>query len=74
MQFIDGYSLKSWMERKQDIKTRDAKKMFHMVKPILEALSYTHKHTIHRDIKPANIMVDRSGETLLMDFGIRHGH
>ncbi len=44
--------------------------MFHMVKPILEALSYTHKHTIHRDIKPANIMVDRSGETLLMDFGI----
>ncbi|NPA60835.1 MAG: SUMF1/EgtB/PvdO family nonheme iron enzyme [Epsilonproteobacteria bacterium] len=70
MQFIDGYSLKSWMERNQDIKTRDAKKMFHMVKPILEALSYTHKYTIHRDIKPANIMVDRSGETLLMDFGI----
>lgn len=70
MQFIDGYDLKAWMKRNNKIESRDAKKMFNLIKPIFEALSHAHNYTIHRDIKPANIMLDYSGDIYLMDFGI----
>ena len=71
MQFIDGYDLKAWMKNNRDIKSRDAKEMFRLIKPIFDALFHAHKYTIHRDIKPANIMLDSTdGHIYLMDFGI----
>jgi Tfp pilus assembly protein PilF len=36
-----------------------------------DALDYTHaRGVIHRDIKPANVMIDNTGTTKIMDFGI----
>jgi len=38
---------------------------------VLEAVAHAHANLIvHRDIKPSNVMVDKSGQAKLLDFGI----
>jgi serine/threonine protein kinase len=44
---------------------------FRLLKPVAQALAHAHENQIiHRDVKPANILVSRSGEPMLSDFGI----
>ncbi len=46
-----------------------------MLLPALEAVAYAHsRDVIHRDLKPSNILMDRRGNSRVMDFGIAvHG-
>ena len=42
-----------------------------IIRRLADALDYAHQQgVVHRDVKPANIILDASGEPLLMDFGL----
>lgn len=68
MEYLDGLSLKAF--------TRGAKrlplaKVVGIGADIAEALDYAHRQgVIHRDVKPANIMLLKTGDIKLTDFGM----
>jgi len=67
MALIEGHSLADW-EKDRSV---DPQKAAEIVWKLAKALAIVHAQGIvHRDIKPSNVMIDRSGEPLLMDFGL----
>ncbi|MCQ2464337.1 MAG: Stk1 family PASTA domain-containing Ser/Thr kinase [Oscillospiraceae bacterium] len=68
MEYIDGITLKEYMESQQKLEWKEAS---HFIIQILRALGLAHnKGIIHRDIKPQNIMMFEDGTIKVMDFGI----
>lgn len=68
MEYIDGITLKDYIERQHDIKWKEA---VHFIGQILAALQHAHeKGIIHRDVKPQNIMLLQDGTIKVTDFGI----
>jgi len=68
MEYVDGQTLRQLLSSGRRLLPERA---LEITAGILSALDYSHRHGIvHRDIKPANVMLTRSGEVKVMDFGI----
>ncbi len=68
MEYIDGITLKEYIEREGVLKWKEA---LHYTVQILRALQHAHdKGIVHRDIKPHNVMLLMDGTIKMMDFGI----
>ena len=68
MEFVDGVSLDKLIDSAGPLPDDLALLIFHEAS---KALKYAHdRGVVHRDIKPANILVSKTGEVKLTDFGI----
>ena len=70
MEYMRGEDLKSLIRR---IGQFTAGKAIFIARQVCEGLAEAHKlGVVHRDLKPQNIMIDREGNSHIMDFGIAH--
>ena len=68
MQYVDGQSLQALIDSGKPFSPQE---IIHTLKPVSDALDFAHQNGIvHRDIKPANILIDKSGQPFLADFGV----
>ncbi len=67
-QYYEGEQLKQRLQRETKLKQFDAVKI---TDQILDGIGYAHKNNIiHRDLNPSNLLIDKDGNTKIMDFGI----
>ena len=67
MDYIDGQSLQEIVKEKGVLNESLAVRY---IKQVAEALRYIHnQNRLHLDVKPGNIMVDKSEQAILIDFG-----
>jgi serine/threonine-protein kinase len=67
MEYVNGRTLAQLLRQGP----LDADHAATLAADVAAALSFAHAHgVVHRDIKPANVLIDRSGQVKVTDFGI----
>jgi formylglycine-generating enzyme required for sulfatase activity/predicted Ser/Thr protein kinase len=72
LEYVDGGSLEEWFEKNRKpgggVPPIEAQ---HMLDQILQGLQHAHEAgLVHRDLKPANVLLEKSGEAKISDFGL----
>jgi len=71
MEYIDGVTLDDMIKDGRKIPVGEAVRI---ISEVLDILDTAHRKDIfHRDIKPSNVMIDKSGNVKIIDFGIAKG-
>ncbi len=80
MELVDGLDLKSLLDQLQKHKRRPGiREALFIVMELCSALGHAHElcdergaqlNIVHRDVSPPNVMLTKSGEVKLMDFGL----
>jgi len=70
MEYIEGETLTSLLQRQGKLPSAEAARI---IQQVCLALDAAHSEgVIHRDLKPGNIMQDKDGRIFVMDFGLAH--
>lgn len=67
-EYVDGPSLKVWLETRGVLDARQALEVLGQVGSALERAAA--QGIVHRDIKPGNLLVTRAGDVKVADFGL----
>lgn len=68
MELIEGITLKSYIEKKELL---DSKEAIGIAIQVAQGIAAAHEqHIIHRDIKPQNMIISKDGKVRVADFGI----
>ncbi|MDD8015945.1 MAG: protein kinase [Acidobacteriota bacterium] len=68
MEYVPGEDLKSMIEMTRGLSVTTA---VDIARQVCEGLAEAHRaKVVHRDVKPGNIVIDKSGNAKIMDFGL----
>ena len=68
MEYVEGEDLKAFIRRSGHLTPAKA---ISIARQVAEGLSEAHRlGVVHRDLKPQNVMIDREGNSKIMDFGL----
>ncbi|MGD2136471.1 MAG: protein kinase, partial [Gemmatimonadales bacterium] len=69
MQYVQGSTLAEWMEDREKVPERDARRI---IGEVAAALAAAHQREfVHRDVKPSNVLLEQeSGRAYVADFGV----
>lgn len=72
LEYIDGGSVEEWFEKnRQPGGGAPSAEVQRLMDQILQGLQHAHEAgVIHRDLKPANVLLEKSGEAKISDFGL----
>lgn len=72
LEYVDGGSLEDWFHNHTDKGGRaPAADVQRIIMQVLQGLAHAHSAgVIHRDLKPANVLMEKTGEAKISDFGL----